>query len=117
MKRQETDKRNLCPEWVRRMLGESDDSFGIGLPWGLELRGGLRLNLSGCRRILHYSDALIGLSVKQGELWIYGKRLSCVSYCPATVGIEGEIYGLSIGDMGEGPRFLSTSACAEGGEK
>lgn len=115
MKRQRADGQGRCPEWMRRMLGEGDDSFGVGLPWGLELRGGARLSLSGCRRILHYSEELIGLAVKEGELWIYGKRLFCVSYCPAALGIEGEIYGLSVGEAGEGPRFLSPSASMEEG--
>ena len=78
------------------MLGESDDGFGVGVRWGLELRGGIRLNVSGCRRILHYSEEMIGLLLPDRELWVYGKGLFCVSYCPYSVGIEGEIGGLSL---------------------
>ena len=95
MKKTGSDRERTCPAWIRRMLSESDDSFGVGVRWGLELRGKIRLNVSGCRRILHYSAELIGLLLPDTELWIYGKSLFCVSYCPCSVGIEGEIGGIS----------------------
>ncbi len=70
---------------IDEVLGESDT---------LELRGMEELTVHGCRRILHYGEEEIRLSMKKYILSIVGEGLYCASFYNGAVRVSGRIKSL-----------------------
>jgi hypothetical protein len=62
----------------------------------LEMRGSGELTVRECRRILHYSETEIRLSLCGYALIIKGKDLFCSSYSGGAVRVDGEITSIEI---------------------
>lgn len=79
-------------EILARRFDIPADVFSGGLT--LELHGRNQLYVTGCERILSYSTECIGLLVSGAELTVTGRRLCCITYYNAQIGIEGEVDGM-----------------------
>ena len=83
----------------RGLLGRFGERLDIPreiLPGGfsLVLSGTRELTVSGCGRILEYSDARISLRVGKKILLIVGKDLLCAAFGGGSVTVTGEIAAL-----------------------
>lgn len=77
-------------------LGERLDIPREALPggFGLTLSGQSELTVRGCRRILHYGEDCIRLSLGKTVLSVMGERLLCTAFGGGTVTVGGHICGL-----------------------
>lgn len=72
--------------------------------WGLEsellctesffVRGTSSVVLYGCGRILFYGRECICFSMKEKNVCVWGRELSCTVFSPLSVTVEGEICGV-----------------------
>jgi len=65
------------------------------------LRGRRGVTVYGCRRILSYSPCEIKLSLGRVSVVVTGKELYCSSFSAGTVSVEGKVYGVIYGGVGE----------------
>lgn len=68
----------------------------------LELRGRNGLLVGGCEEILEYSPERIRLRLRRGVIVVCGCRLTMTTYYRGQTGIEGEIRGIDLCDLGGG---------------
>lgn len=61
------------------------------LPHGtlVEIRGRTSVTLKGCGRVTEYGEGLICFAVRNGEICVCGKGLSCTAYRIGTAVVEG----------------------------
>lgn len=96
-------------------MGENKNSFGRGILHGimektslpsdiafggfrLEMQGGRELYVSGCKKILKYTEGEIILRASAFDVFICGKHLECLSYHPTGISICGQIKSIGLGD-------------------
>ena len=72
---------------IDEIMGECDT---------FEMRGNGELTVRECRRILHYSENEIRLSLCGYTLVIHGNELFCASYSGGAVRVDGEILSIEI---------------------
>jgi hypothetical protein len=72
---------------IDEIIGECDT---------LEMRGSKELTVRECRRILHYSETEIRLSLCGYTLVIRGNELFCASYSGGAVRVDGDIKSIEI---------------------
>ena len=80
-------------------IGERLDIPREALPggFGLTLSGQNELTVRGCRRILHYGEDCIRLSLGKTVLSVMGEGLLCTAFGGGTVTVGGHICGILFG--------------------
>ena len=91
MKDKDNEKKSVR-ECIRRALEIEDINCGDLL----ELRGREDLTVSGCKKILAYTESEIRLLLCEYILVIRGTGLSCASYYAGAVRVEGKISSLTL---------------------
>ena len=81
---------------IRERLCAALDITPDVLPHGtlVEIRDRGYVHISGCERILNYTQSLIRVSLRDGAIAVSGERLLCSSFCRGELGIEGKILGV-----------------------
>lgn len=88
MKNREKLKKKVCRALeIDEIMGECDT---------FEMRGGGELTVRECRRILHYSETEIRLSLCGYTLIIRGTDLFCASYSGGAVRVDGDIVSIEL---------------------
>lgn len=64
----------------------------------LEIRERRTVFVRGCRRIVKYSESEMIIAVRGFEVRVRGQGLTCSTYHLGAVTIEGEIFGVDIGE-------------------
>lgn len=80
----------------RQKLCASLDIEPDVLPHGslVEIRGRERVRISGCGRILNYTQEQIRVALHKGAVCVSGEELLCSSFCRGELSVEGRIDGV-----------------------
>lgn len=90
--------RRRMTERAAELFGIPADAVGLSDGFMAELRGRCSVSVTGCRRILAYSEARVALLTREGPVEIVGEGLTCTAYACGTVGIGGRIDGVCFAD-------------------